>query len=135
MKYLIILTLLIVGTSVAKADTTCPVADSTDKTAESQRDAGETAAALNTFNAAITNRLSCNNGLSGSDLYDSQLMLAGEYVAVGNLAKALGESQNAETDYGYARTVIGWLQADTLQPYQSEILGEVVDRLNVNDPQ
>ncbi len=134
MKYLIIIALLCLSSTIVKADTVCSDADSADKTAESQRDAGENSAALTTFNAAITNRLACDNGLSGSDLYDSQIMLAGEYVAVGNLAKALGETQNAETDYGYARTVIGWLNADPLVQYQAELLGEITDRLAVNDP-
>lgn len=134
MKYLFVAALLCLGVTMAKADT-CSTADTTDKTAESQRAAGDNSTALNTFNSAISSRLACDKELSGADLYDNQLMLAGEYVAVGNLAKALGDTQNAETDYGYARTVIGWLRSDPLQQYQAELLGEVSDRLDVNDPQ
>jgi hypothetical protein len=135
MKYFLIIALLCLGATIAKADTVCSEADASDKTAESQRDAGDTSTSLTTFNAAITSRLACNKDLSGSDLYDSQLMLAGEYVAVGNLAKTLGDTQSAETDYGYARTVVGWLQDDPLAQYQAEILGEISDRLNADDPQ
>ena len=121
---------LLMFASQAKADNTyCPAGKlDIEDTATNNYHSGNPDAAFPEFNTAVQDRLDCDKILNGSDLYSNQIWLALDYVGAAQSARdssVPSYHSQTEQDFGYARTVIGWLDGESLDNDQAQMLGEI----------